>query len=30
MFGSMEGSIVFKGDIISRANERDDWEVLRD
>lgn len=30
MFGSMEGSIGFKGDIISPASDKDDWEVLRD
>lgn len=30
MFGSMEGSIIFKGDIISPASDKDDWEVLRD
>jgi prevent-host-death family protein len=30
MFGSMEGAIIFKGDIISPASDKDDWEVLRD
>jgi prevent-host-death family protein len=29
-FGSMKGSVVILGDIISPANEEQDWEVLRD
>ena len=28
--GSMKDSIVIKGDIISPANDEDEWEVLRD
>ncbi|HTP68925.1 MAG TPA: type II toxin-antitoxin system Phd/YefM family antitoxin [Dongiaceae bacterium] len=30
MFGSMKGSIEILGDIISPANDPDDWEALRD
>ena len=30
MFGSMKDSITIKGDIISPADEEDDWEVLHD
>jgi prevent-host-death family protein len=30
MMGSMKGSIIFKGDIISPASDPDDWEALRD
>jgi prevent-host-death family protein len=28
--GSLKDSIIFKGDIISPANDEDEWEVLRD
>lgn len=28
-FGSMKGSITIKGDIISPANDEDEWECLR-
>lgn len=28
--GSLEGSMKFLGDIISPANEEDEWEALRD
>jgi prevent-host-death family protein len=28
--GSMKDSITIKGDIISPANDEDEWEVLRD
>ncbi|MGC2529763.1 MAG: type II toxin-antitoxin system Phd/YefM family antitoxin [Candidatus Acidiferrum sp.] len=28
--GSLEGSMEFLGDIISPANDEDEWEVLRD
>jgi prevent-host-death family protein len=30
MFGSMKDSITITGDIISPADDEDDWEVLRD
>jgi prevent-host-death family protein len=30
MFGSMKGSITILGDILSPADDADDWEVLRD
>lgn len=30
LFGSMKGMIDIKGDIISPANDEDEWEVLRD
>jgi prevent-host-death family protein len=30
MFGSMKGSIKILGDIISPANDPDEWEALRD
>ena len=30
MFGSMKDSIIITGDIISPANDEDEWEVLRD
>jgi len=29
-FGSMKGEIQILGDIISPANDEDEWEVLRD
>jgi prevent-host-death family protein len=29
-FGSMKGSIEILGDIISPANDEDEWEALRD
>jgi hypothetical protein len=29
-FGSMKGEIQILGDIISPANDENDWEVLRD
>jgi hypothetical protein len=29
-FGSMKGTIEILGDIISPANDEDEWEVLRD
>jgi len=29
-FGSMKGTIEILGDIITPANDEDDWEVLRD
>jgi prevent-host-death family protein len=29
-FGSMKGTIEILGDIVSPANDEDDWEVLRD
>jgi len=29
-FGSMKGEIKILGDIISPANDEDEWEVLRD
>ena len=29
-FGSMKGQIEILGDIISPANDEDEWEVLRD
>jgi prevent-host-death family protein len=28
--GSMKDSVIIKGDIISPANDEDEWEVLRD
>jgi prevent-host-death family protein len=30
MFGSMKDRITITGDIISPANDEDDWEALRD
>jgi prevent-host-death family protein len=30
MFGSMKDSTIITGDIISPANDEDEWEVLRD
>lgn len=30
MIGSMKGSIIFNGDILSPASDPDDWEALRD
>jgi prevent-host-death family protein len=30
LFGSMKGMIDITGDIISPANDEDEWEVLRD
>ncbi len=30
MLGSMKGLITIKGDIVSPADDEDDWEVLRD
>jgi prevent-host-death family protein len=29
-FGSMKGTIEILGDIVSPANDEDEWEVLRD
>jgi len=29
-FGSMKGTIEILGDIITPANDEDDWDVLRD
>jgi len=28
--GSLEGSMEFRGDIVSPANDENDWEALRD